>query len=213
MKIAIIGATGFVGSALVKEALERGYVVTALARDTAGIGGATDRLVLRNVDVANEMALADALKGNDVVISAFNAGWSNPNLYDDFMTGSRHIETAFEKTGVPRLIVIGGAGSLFIDGRQLVDGPGFPEEYKAGATAARDYLEHLKTRPLLNWTFFSPAIEIHPGTRTGRFRLGTDAPVFDASGKSTLSVEDLAVVVLNEAEHPVHVQKRFTAGY
>ncbi|WP_018626708.1 NAD(P)-dependent oxidoreductase [Niabella aurantiaca] len=216
MKIAIIGATGFVGSALVKEALERGHVVTALARDTAKIGGLTGRLTLKNVDVADEAALAAALKGNDVVISAFNAGWSNPDLYTDFLAGSRHIEAAVEGAGTLRLIVIGGAGSLFIDGKQLVDSPDFPQEYKAGATAARDYMERLKTNQLLEWAFFSPAIEMHPGIRTGRtgqFRLGTDAPVFDAGGKSSLSVEDLAVAVLNEAEHPVHIRQRFTAGY
>ncbi|MBZ4191677.1 NAD(P)-dependent oxidoreductase [Niabella beijingensis] len=215
MKIAIIGATGFVGSAVVKEALKRGHVVTALARNTSGIAGA-DRLTLKNVDVTDETALAEAVKGNDVVISAFNAGWGNPNLYADFLAGSRHIEAAVEKAGVKRLIVVGGAGSLFIDGKQLVDGPDFPQEYKAGATAARDYLDIIRANQQLDWTFFSPAIEMHPGIdagRTGKYRLGTEAPVFDDKGRSTLSVEDLAVVLVDEAEKAAHIGKRFTAAY
>jgi len=216
MKIAIIGATGFVGSAIVKEALERGHVVTALARDTSKISGTQDRLVLKNVAVADEAALAAAIQDSDVVISAFNAGWTNPNLYADFLAGAGHIEAAVEKAGLKRLIVIGGAGSLFIDGKQLVDGPDFPEAYKAGATAARDYLTQLRGNRQLDWTFFSPAIEMNPGVKTGRtgqFRLGTEAPVFDANGKCALSVEDLAVAVINEAEHPEHIRQRFTAAY
>ncbi|MCD2421445.1 NAD(P)H-binding protein [Niabella pedocola] len=216
MKMVIIGATGFVGSAILKEAVRRGYTVTALARNTSAIAEAGNGVKAIDVDVTNEAALADAIKGNDVVISAFNAGWTNPNLYNDYLAGARHIEAAVEKSGVKRLIIIGGAGSLEIDGRQLVDGPDFPTAYKAGAMGARDYLTHLKTTEQLDWSFFSPAIEMNPGIntgRTGRYRLGTDSPVFDAEGRSSLSVEDLAVAILDEAAQPAHIRKRFTAGY
>ncbi|WP_300601056.1 NAD(P)H-binding protein [Niabella sp.] len=216
MKMVIIGATGFTGSAILKEAIQRGHTVTALARDTSTIENAGGALRTIDMDVTDEAALTEVIKGNDVVISAFNAGWTNPNLYNDYLTGAHHIEAAVEKSGVKRLIVIGGAGGLEIDGKQLVDGPDFPEAYKAGAMGARDYLTHLSSNGQLDWAFFCPAIEMNPGVtigRTGHYRLGTNAPVFDANGRSFLSVEDLAVVILDEAEHPAHIRSRFTAGY
>jgi putative NADH-flavin reductase len=112
--------------------------------------------------------------------------------------------------------VIGGAGSLFIDGKQLVDGENFPAEIKPGATAARDYLNTLKEEKELNWTFFSPAIEMHPGItigRTGKYRLGLENPVFDEAGKCVLSVQDLAIVIADEVESNQHPRQRFTAAY
>ncbi len=150
------------------------------------------------------------------MLSAYNAGWGNPDLYNDFLAGSRSIEQATAQAGVPRLLVIGGAGSLFVDGQQLVDGAHFPAEYKAGATAARDYLSELRHNAQLDWTFFSPAMEMHPGIQTGRtgnYRLGTENPVFDADGRSVLSVQDLAVAVLDEVEKHGFSRQRFTAAY
>lgn len=216
MKIVLIGATGFVGSAILKEALQRGHQVVALARNTSKIRVSDPGLTLKNLDVTDTPALAAAIKGNDVVISAFNAGWGNPDLYTDFLTGSKAIEAATAASGVKRLIVIGGAGSLEVNGQQLVDSPAFPEQFKAGATAARDYLAVLKENRLLDWTFFSPAIEMGPHVqtgRTGKYRLGNNNPVVDTNGKSVLSVEDLAVVILDEAESGQHIHRRFTAGY
>lgn len=157
------------------------------------------------------------MEGHDVVISAFNAGWANPNLYEDFMKGSQSIQAAVKQAGVPRLIVVGGAGSLYInDNTQVVDSPDFPENIKPGATAARDYLNILKQEQELDWVFFSPAIEMHPGVkigRTGKYRLGTDSPVFDENNISRLSPEDLAVVLLDEVQTPKHHRQRFTAAY
>jgi putative NADH-flavin reductase len=167
-------------------------------------------------DIKNVAELAAQLKGNEVVISAFNPGWANPNIYDDFVAGSKDIEAAVEQSGVKRFITIGGAGSLFIEGKQLVDSPEFPAEYKAGATAARDYLNILKENTVLDWTFFSPAIEMHPGIttgRTGKYRLGTESPVFNESHRSILSVQDLAVAILDEVENAQFRKKRFTAAY
>lgn len=215
MKAALIGATGFVGKALLNELLSRGHQVLAIARkpDT-NIQHAA--LTWDSVDIYDTAALTDALKGNDAVINAFNAGWTNPNLYDDFLKGSGSIETATAQAGVQRLIVIGGAGSLYINGTQLVDTPEFPAAFKAGATAARDYLNILKENNNLDWTFFSPAIEMNPhtaGTRTGKYRMGLENPVFDGNGKSVLSVEDLAVAIVDELETPEHIRQRFTAAY
>ncbi|HEU4610388.1 MAG TPA: NAD(P)H-binding protein, partial [Chitinophagaceae bacterium] len=167
MKIAIIGATGFVGSALVKEALMRGHIVTAIARNPTTLETEQENLKKIEADVFDKAGMVAALHGNDVVISAYNPGWSNPDLYQDFIDGSKGVEEAVKQSGIRRLIVIGGAGSLYIaPGLQLVDTPEFPEAYKSGATAARDYLNILKEDTTLDWTFFSPAIEMHHGIDT-----------------------------------------------
>ncbi|MFA5619859.1 MAG: NAD(P)-dependent oxidoreductase [Weeksellaceae bacterium] len=214
MKIAIIGATGFLGSKLVKEAKDRGLEVTAIARNPEKL---TEEVKKAAIDVNQVDELAEVLKGQDAVVSAFNAGWKNPNLYDDFLKGSKSIQEAVKKAGVERLLVIGGAGSLYdAENNQLVDSPDFPAEIKPGATAARDYLNELKEEKDLDWAFFSPAIEMHPGIttgRTGKYRLGKDHPVFDENNVSKLSPEDVAVVLMDEVQKPKHHQQRFTAAY
>lgn len=214
MKIALIGATGYTGTAVLNEALNRGHQVTAIARNPEKINVKHDNLTLKAADVYDVDALADILKGHDAVSSSFNAGWANPNLYTDFIKGSEGIQAATKKAGVKRLLVIGGAGSLYVaDGSQLVDSPQFPAEWKEGANAARDYLNILKGETELDWTFLSPAINLHPGTRTGVFRLGTDNPVFDEHHKSDISVEDLAVAIIDELEKSQFIKQRFTVGY
>ncbi|KAA9325881.1 NAD(P)-dependent oxidoreductase [Hymenobacter busanensis] len=216
MNIALLGATGFVGSNLLREALQRGHQVTAIVRDPSKITEQPAGLTVVPGDVNQPAQLAEQLKGHDVVVNAFNAGWTNPNLYDDSLTGNRAIEKATEQAGVPRLVVIGGAGSLYIGDAQLVDGPQFPAEYKPGATAARDYLTELRKNDKLDWTFVSPAIEMHQGIdtgRTGQYRLGTENPVFNEQGRSILSGEDLAVAVLDEVEKHQFSRQRFTAAY
>lgn len=216
MKIAVIGATGFVGSTILKEALDRGHEVTAIARHTENIKPQNNLKVVKS-DVMDSDDLAKILKGNDVVVSAYNAGWNNPDLYNEFLKGSKSIQQAVKKSGVKRLIVLGGAGSLFVaPGVQLVDTPQFPAEWKPGALSAKDYLNELKKEDQLDWTFLSPAIEMNPGTpheRRGTYRTGLDNPVFDANNQSTISVEDLAVAIVDEAENPKHIRARFTVGY
>ncbi len=214
-KVAVIGATGFVGTQVVNELSNRGYEVEAIVRDASKVQQ-NENVKAKSIDVNNVDELAEALKGNDAVISAFNAGWKNPNLYDDFLNGSVNIEKAVEKSGVKRFITVGGAGSLYIDGKQLVDGPDFPAEIKPGATAARDYLNKIRENNTLDWTFFSPAIEMHQGTagvRTGKYRTSLENPVFDENGRSILSVEDVAVVLVDELEQNNHIKERFTAAY
>lgn len=215
MKVALIGASGFVGKAVLNELLQRGHQVTAIARDPDKLR-AQEGLILIKVDASDVDTLTNAITGNDAVVSAFNAGWTNPNLYDDFLNGSKAIQAGVKKSGVKRLLVVGGAGSLFIDGKQLVDSPEFPADYKNGAKAARDYLNELKKETTLDWVFLSPAIEMHPGTsgvRKGTYRTGGENPVFNQEGRSILSVEDLAVAIVDELEQPKHSRQRFTAAY
>jgi putative NADH-flavin reductase len=214
MKIALIGASGFTGTAILNEALNRGHQVTAIARHPGKITVENKHLTLKAADASNVSELAGALKGHDAVISCYNASWTSPTMYDDFIKGSEEIQAAVKQSGVKRFIVMGGAGSLEIaPGVQLVDTPQFPADWKAGATAARDYLNTLRKQTELDWTFVSPAINLHPGTRTGKFRLGKDNPVFDDQQQSNISVEDLAVAVVDELEQGKFIKERFTVGY
>jgi uncharacterized protein len=213
MKIAIIGATGFVGSAILNELADREHNITAIARNPKDTSNAS----WIAADVYDVDTLAEILKGHDVVINAFNPGWTNPNIYDDSIKGSKAIQEAVKQSGGKRFITIGGAGSLFVaPGLQAIDTPDFPKDIYDGANAARDYLNIIKEEKDLDWAFFSPAFEMHPGItigRTGKYRLGLENPVFDADQRSILSVEDLAVVIADEAEEPKHHQVRFTAAY
>ena len=215
-KVAVIGATGFVGTQVVKELLNRGYFVNALARNISKIEESENIKALA-VDVYNTSKLAEILKENDAVISTFNPGWTNPNIFEDFLKGAESIEKAVEESGVKRFITVGGAGSLYIaENLQLIDTPEFPAEIKPGAEAARQYLEMIKKNENLDWTFFSPAIEMHQGTagvRKGTYRTALENPVFDESGRSILSVEDVAVALVDELENNQFVKQRFTAAY
>ena len=215
-KIAVIGATGFVGTQVVKELANRGYSVNALARNTSKIEE-SENVKAVTADIYNTAELSEILKGNDAVISAFNPGWTNPNIFEDFLKGAESIEKAVEESGVKRFITVGGAGSLYIaENLQLIDTPEFPAEIKPGAEAARQYLEMIKKNENLDWTFFSPAIEMHQGTagvRKGTYRTALENPVFDEEGRSVLSVEDVAVALVDELENGKFVKQRFTAAY
>jgi uncharacterized protein len=216
MKIALIG-TGFVGSAILKEALDRGHFVTAILRNPDKISLQNEKLKKIKANALNSDEITKAIKNHDVAINAYNPGWNNPNIYNEFLEGFNAIAEATKKAGVKRLFIIGGGGSLYIaPDVQLVDTPQFPEEYKQGAQALRDYLNIIKKEQKINWTFLSPSIEMHPGTsgeRKGAYRKGLETPVFDESGKSMISVEDLAVAVLDEIEQPQHSRQRFTVAY
>lgn len=215
MKVVVIGATGFVGSHIVNELISRNIQVTGISRNEK----VSDKNNLKYVaaDVKNVEALAEILKQHNVVVSAFGGGWTNPNVYEDFINGSKAIQQAVKQSGVKRFITVGGAGSLYLsDGTQLVDT--FPQDnpFLPGAKAARDYLDILKEEKELDWAFFSPAIDMHQGItigRTGKYRLGIDYPVMDDDGKNILSGEDLAVIIADEVENPKHHQMRFTAAY
>lgn len=216
MKVALIGASGFVGNAILKELQQRGHQVTAIVRNPGKIK-AVENVTVISANVLDETEVSNVLAGHDAVISAYNAGWTNPNLYNEFLKGSQAIQEAVKQSGVKRLIIVGGAGSLFISpNQQIVDTEGFPKEWKPGALAARDYLNILKEEKELDWTFLSPAVEMHQGTsgiRKGTYRTGLDSPVFDEDKRSVISVEDVAVAIADELEKPQHIRQRFTVAY
>lgn len=213
MKVALIGATGFVGSALLKEVLDRGHEVTAIVRDPDKVSP-RERLVVIGVDVNDTDRLAASIHGLDALISAFNPGWKNPNLYQDQVRGTASIIAAVKKAGVPRVLWVGGAGGLeTASGTRLVDNPDFPDWVRPGSLATIDALEQLRRDPQLDWTFLSPAAEMRPGTRTGKFRLGGDRLLVDANGQSRTSVEDFAVAMIDELERTAHSRQRFTLAY
>lgn len=212
MKIALIGASGFIGSALRQEALARGHQVTALVtrpdRLAAGPG-----LTVTQVDVTDTAALAATMAGHDAVLSAFS-GHAQADVLPYYLKGIRSIIAATRKAEVPRLLLVGGAGSLEVaPGKQLLDTPQFPEMYKATAEGARQALQILRDERALDWTMLSPSAVIAPGERTGRFRLGGDQLLADAQGNSRISVEDYALAFIDELEKPAHRRQRFTVGY
>ncbi|MGY4830046.1 NAD(P)-dependent oxidoreductase [Sphaerotilaceae bacterium SBD11-9] len=213
MKIALIGGTGFVGSAVLDELLQRGHQVTALARNPAKFK-ARERLAVVPADALDSKQVAQAVEGHDAVISAYNPGWSEPRIGELFIDGTRAIFDGVKRGGVKRLLVVGGAGSLYVaPGVQLVDTPQFPAQWKAGALAARQALDMIRTETTLDWTFVSPAVGLAPGERTGKFRLGGDEVLMAGDQPAGLSVADLAVAIVDEIEAPHHLKKRFTAAY
>jgi len=216
MKIALIGATGFVGTAVLEELIARGHAVTALSRNPSSLSPGPS-LTVRALDAYDVDAVASAVHGHDAVVSAFNPGWSAPELYELFMKGSDAIVRGVEKSGVQRLLVVGGAGSLFVaPGVQLVDTPAFidhvPPNVVPGAKAARDALTALRENVTLAWTFLSPAAFLAPGERTGKYRLGGEELLMAGDKPAGISVADLAVAIVDELERPQHVRARFTVA-
>jgi len=213
MKIALIGATGFVGSTILKEALDRGHEVTAIVRHPEKLA-THPKLHAEKGDVYNENEVARLVAGHDAVISAFNPGWTNPDIYDLQVKGTKTIIAGVKKAGIKRLLFVGGAGSLEVKpGVQSVDLPEFPKDWKPGALATREALNLLRQEPGLEWSFLSPSADLSPGQRTGKFRLGKDQLLKDANGQSRISTQDYAVAMIDEVEEPRHIRQRFTVGY
>ena len=216
MKIALIGATGFVGTATLAELLKRNHRVTALVRAPGKLvpGPALELAV---ADAYDAKAVTAATRGHDAVVSAFNPGWNEPELYDKFLRGSAAIERGVEASGVKRLLVVGGAGSLFVaPGVQLVDTPEFKSHVPAniipGAQAARDVLSRLRSNTALDWTFLSPPALLTRGERTGAYRIGGEQLLMAGDEPAGISVADLAIAIVDEIEQPRHTRARFTVA-
>ena len=203
MKIAVLGATGHVGSPIVAEALRRSHSVTGIVREPWRHEGRQHLLFIKG-DANEPQEIAPLLAEHDVVVSAVPFRNSRPALLIDAVRRSR----------VKRYLVVGGAGSLQIaDGTLLVDSPDFPEFVREEATGGKVFLDVLRTVDDLDWTMLSPSALITSGDRTGTFRLGEDTLLTSAAGKSWISYDDYAIALIDEIESPRHVRRRFTVGY
>jgi len=218
MKIALIGASGFVGSKVLAEALRRGHKVTAIVRRPERLAPHRNLRAV-NVNVLHRDELARILAGHDVVISSYNParGVPGPEVFHRHVRGHRAIIAAAKKSGVKRFLAVGGAASLKTPaGVEFLDSPEFPaafEPFKPGIRGTRELYYLLKKEPGLDWVFLSPSVMIAPGKRTGKFRLGKDHVLYDEKGASRISLQDYAVAMIDELEHPKHHHERFTVGY
>jgi putative NADH-flavin reductase len=203
MKVAVIGASGNIGSQIVTEALSRGHTVTGIARNTDKIASRAGVTAVRG-DLSDENALAAALRGHDAIISSVR-----------FRTfKASQLLNAARASGVKRLLVVGGAGTLEVrPGVALIDTPEFPEAAKEEASAGSIMLKALREEKGLEWTFLSPSAVIGPGERTGKFRVGGDLLLVGSDGKSRISIPDFATAMVDELENARHVRARFTVGY
>jgi putative NADH-flavin reductase len=200
MKIAILGVTGKAGSRIAAEAVRRGHTVTGLARNPTPIDGVT----VKQADANDPAAVAPIIKGHDVVVSSVTF----QNLQ------SPPVLKALKDAGVPRLFVVGGAGSLEVaPGVALIDTPGFPDFVKPEAGAGKKFLEDLRNEKQVDWTYLSPAVMFAPGERTGKFRLSGDQMLTVPDGPTHISMEDFAIATLDELENPKNSRKRFSIAY
>lgn len=216
MKVVVLAATGQAGRTLLSELITRGHEVTAVARSPEKLPASIHRV---QDDLSNAERLAEIIQGADAVISAFgppkeDGRYFTDVSYTDMLPAAvERMIAAVRQAAVPRLLVVGGAGSLeFSPGVTVLKSGYWPEPYVAIATSHVKAFAALKASDI-NWTYFSPPMMIEPGVRTGKFRLGQDRVIFDQNGKSWISFEDYAVALVDEIERPQHERARFTAGY
>lgn len=207
MKIAVIGASGKAGRNIVKEALDRGHEVTAIVRDATKVEGSGASVLEKDVF---SLTAAD-LKPFDVVVNAFGAPFGSEHLHVD--AGNVLIDAL---TGSEtRLIVVGGAGSLYVDPdktTRVIDTPGFPDFVKPTASNQGKNLDILRDTKDLKWTFVSPSADFALGKRTGTYLKGTEFLLVNSKGDSYVSYEDYAIAIVDEIENPQHINERFTVA-
>lgn len=213
MKVAIVGASGQIGAFIRDEALARGHKVTAIVRNPEKIAVRNPRLKVMKGDVLKDK-VDELVKGHESLISAYNPGWGNPDIYDEQIRGYKAIISGVKRSGIRRLLVVGGAGTLEVaPGVLVLDKTNFPEQVKGGVLATGETLYMLRREKELEWTFLSPPASIAPGERTGHYRVGKDQLLKNEKGESRISTQDYAVAMLDELENPQHVRERFTVAY
>lgn len=213
MNVVLYGASGMIGSRILKELVARGHKVTAVVRNPSRVPR-EESVAVAQGDLLDAPDVAARLRGADAVISAYSPGQGTEQ---QLLDATRALLAGAKQAGVRRVLMVGGAGSLLVaPGVSLIDSGHLPNEWLAIAKAHRDALEILRTSKDaadLEWTSLSPAAFIQPGERTGNFRLGGDELISDAQGQSRISAEDYAVALVDELENPRHIRQRFTVAY
>jgi len=247
MKFALVGATGFIGSKILAEAVTRDHAITALCRHPENVAP-NERVRAAYAEVTDTVALAREFDGQDAIIHAYApprdpivaalinaavaAGDHGLKTLSSYVpkdsaahdasvkariaaqtAATRSIIQAAKAAQVKRILAVGGAGSLLINGIKCLDLPDFPKAYEGGAKSTAVVKELLKEEPDLEWTVLCPSTVIEPGERTGKFRLGLDDLLVAPDGSSKISVEDYAAAMIDELEAPRHTRHRFTVGY
>ena len=209
MKVVLYGATGKVGSVILKELIDRGHVVIAAARTPEKVRRFNNVTVVQD-DLSNPAKTGSVVKTAEAVVSAYGPP---PDDTSQIVGVMDRLVEAIAEAGGPRLIVVGGAGSLFVaPGVTLRASGHLPKEWIPIVDAHIQVLGNLK-RSSIDWTYFSPAGFFEAGERTGKFRMGKDDLITDAQGNSRISFEDYAIALVDELENPQHRRERFTVGY
>lgn len=210
MNITIFGATGKIGQALLKEALNREHDVTAVVRDVSRLQMEHERLHPVIGDLLDPDSVAEHCKGREAVISAYGPQAGDE---EEMLEAARSLVEGVRRSGAKRLLVVGGAGSLITDdGVRLMDTPTFPEELYFLAKAHADAYG-IYSGSDLDWTYLSPAAVLEEGPRSGNFRIGIDRLITDEAGSSRITIADLAAALVDELEDPYFVRSRFTVAY
>jgi hypothetical protein len=216
MRIALFGAGGQIARRIAREALDRGHQVTAVVRDPASFRKYDDRLEVVQGDATDAASVARAAQGADAIVNAISPRPSpSGRPASSLVQGARAVIAGAKRAGIDRLLAVGGASSLEVaPGVRLYDTPEFPEAYKAEAREGIDSLDVYRNESGdLDWTFISPAAEIGPGERTGKYRTGGDQLLADKDGRSFISYEDYAVALVDELERGRNRQRRMAVAY
>jgi putative NADH-flavin reductase len=212
MRIALFGITGNAGRRIASEALDRGHFVVGVVRDTTKGSTEHPNLTMFAGNVLDPASVAEAVKDCDAALSAVGPGNFEHTTF--LADAAKALIAGLVQADVKRLLFLGGAGTLEVaPGVQLVDSPGFPDAWKGIALAHRDAWEIFKAGPDLDWTYIAPAAMLEPGPRTGHYRTGTNNLVVNEKGESRISMEDYAVAMIDELEHPKHLRQRMSVGY
>jgi len=214
MKILLIGGSGNIGQRILTEALQKGYSVNSVQRNPGNLSVKNANLTISKGDILNETELPELIKDADVVISSIApAGGLTP---EQFKKANINLINALQNNPTTRIIIVGGAGSTEISpGLKLMDSPimeKLPPEWHTAINVHAEVLGLFKASST-NWTYFSPAMNIEPGVRTGQYRLGKTNMIFDAAGDSKVSYEDYAVALVDEIANPRHLRQQFSIGY